>query len=279
MSSPGGTAPGHAISTVGRRPAPAAGEEKLSDGFNVFCTSTKGEFTIEIHPGWAPVGAARFLKLVAEGAFDGTVIYRVVRRGSEPEAVEFGYLKDPELRVKWQAAHALIDDPQIFADPNFHRGMISFAGGGPDTRSTDVFITFMTWNDNGTPRAPWETPFGIIDEAGLKVIGQFGGTGDLGNMPDMSLGYEALKTSNPDIDYLRQCNLVHAAPASLGRDMFGNARPAIHGVLATEALDADTLWRTLLVGLWPSVGLIGLLCVYLCWAFRPARRRLRRIPK
>ena len=54
---------------------------------------------------------------------------------------------------------------QIFSKPNFQRGMISFAGGGPDTRSTDVFITFMTGNANGTPRAPWETPFGIIDEA------------------------------------------------------------------------------------------------------------------
>ena len=55
---------------------------------------------------------------------------------------------------------------QIFSNPNFHRGMISFAGAGPNTRGTDVFITFMTGNANGTPRAPWETPFGIIDEEG-----------------------------------------------------------------------------------------------------------------
>ena len=71
--------------------------------------------------------------------------------------------------------------------------MISFAGGGPNTRGTDLFITFMTGNANGltpimsninyfflfalvytlcegNPGAPWETPFGIINETGLEAV-------------------------------------------------------------------------------------------------------------
>lgn len=28
-------------------------------------------------------------------------------------------------------------------------------------------------NANGTPRAPWETPFGIIDEEGLRAVTAF----------------------------------------------------------------------------------------------------------
>jgi len=207
------------LALPGGRKAPGPREEPQGPAVqNVQCTSTKGSFTIEMHPEWAPIGAERFLALVRDSAYDGTVIYRVVRRGKEraPEAVQFGFIRDEALRQKWRDLPNLQDDRQIFKNPNFHRGMISFAGGGPNTRSTDVFITFMTGNANGTPRAPWETPFGIIDEEGLRVIGAFGGTGDLkmlgGNAPDLGKGYEALKESHPDIDYLGKCTLVLANP-------------------------------------------------------------------
>ena len=64
-------------------------------------------------------------------------------------------------------------------------------------------------------QAPWEVPFGIIDDAGLEIVASFGGTGDLqqfgGNAPDMSKGYEALKQSHPNIDYLGACKLVPIA--------------------------------------------------------------------
>lgn len=177
----------------------------------------QGQFTIEMHPEWAPIGAERFLALVKDGAYDGAVIYRVVRRGKKrqiPEAVQFGFIKDVALRHKWSSRPSIQDDSQIFANPNFHRGMISFAGGGPNTRAIDVFITFMTGNANGTPRAPWETPFGIIDKNGLRTIEKFGGTGDIrmlgGDAPDLGKGYEALKISHPNIDYLGNCTLVPA---------------------------------------------------------------------
>ena len=58
-------------------------------------------------------------------------------------------------------------------------------------------------------------PFGVIDDAGLEIVASFGGTGDLqqfgGNAPDMSKGYEALKQSHPNIDYLGTCKLVPIA--------------------------------------------------------------------
>ena len=62
---------------------------------------------------------------------------------------------------------------------------------------------------------PWEVHFGVIDDAGLEIVASFGGTGDLqqfgGNAPDMSKGYEALKQSHPNIDYLGACKLVPIA--------------------------------------------------------------------
>lgn len=123
-----------------------------------------------MHPEWSPLGAERFTQIVADGGYfpecagktsldvsnrwtvvrphqykdpvtstpclwhaggyDGTVIYRVVK----DQAVQFGYLKDEALRKKWQHEKDLQDEPQVFRDPNFHRGMISFAGGGTVNR-------------------------------------------------------------------------------------------------------------------------------------------------
>jgi cyclophilin family peptidyl-prolyl cis-trans isomerase len=105
-----------------------------------------------MHPEWAPIGASRFMGLIRDGAFDGTAIYRVVKRGNnDTEAVQFGAIKDSVLRQKWETEPKLVDDPQIFSNPNFSRGMISFAGSGPNSRATHVFITFMTGNANGNP--------------------------------------------------------------------------------------------------------------------------------
>eukprot|EP00041_Stephanoeca_diplocostata_P004926 m.53569 g.53569 ORF g.53569 m.53569 type:complete len:350 (-) comp15451_c0_seq2:847-1896(-) len=196
---------------IAHRPAPEAGQEQAPPGTpNVHCESTKGSFTIEMHPEWSPLGAERFTQIVADGGYDGTVIYRVVK----DQAVQFGYLKDEALRKKWQQKKDLQDEPQVFRDPNFHRGMISFAGGGKNTRGTDVFITFMTGNANGNPRAPWETPFGIIDEEGMKAITSFTSEyGDFesfgGHAPQLGHGYASLKKTHPNIDYLGKCTLVY----------------------------------------------------------------------
>ena len=47
--------------------------------FDITGESSKGPFTIEMHPEWAPLGAKRFAALVEDSALDGTVIYRVVK--------------------------------------------------------------------------------------------------------------------------------------------------------------------------------------------------------
>eukprot|EP00566_Odontella_aurita_P017811 CAMPEP_0113582686 /NCGR_PEP_ID=MMETSP0015_2-20120614/32061_1 /TAXON_ID=2838 /ORGANISM="Odontella" /LENGTH=268 /DNA_ID=CAMNT_0000487403 /DNA_START=54 /DNA_END=859 /DNA_ORIENTATION=- /assembly_acc=CAM_ASM_000160 len=189
-----------------KRPGPEVGQENDDDIIDkVHCGSTKGNFTIEIHHNWCPLGAARFLDMVRDG---------VDNPAGEPEAIQFGFLKNETLRRKWSTGISPVkDDPQIFADPNFRRGMTSFAGSGPNSRGSDIFITFMTGNANGRDTAPWEVPFGIIAEDDLiNVIGKFGGSGDLpqfgGTAPDLSKGYEALKTSHPNIDYFHNCTVV-----------------------------------------------------------------------
>jgi cyclophilin family peptidyl-prolyl cis-trans isomerase len=165
-----------------------------------------------MHPEWAPLGAKQFYEAVKDGVYDDTVIYRVLKN----EAIQFGIPKDPEVKERWQKKPSIKDDPQIFRGPNWHRGMISFAGGGANTRGTDMFVAFNTWDANGTPGAPWETPIGIVDDEGLKAMLAFTAEyGDLaflgGNAPDLGKGYEALKKSHPNIDYLKKCKLVYPA--------------------------------------------------------------------
>lgn len=44
----------------------------------VVCTvqGGKGRVVMDVHPDWAPAGAARFLALVDDGYYDGTALFR-----------------------------------------------------------------------------------------------------------------------------------------------------------------------------------------------------------
>ena len=125
------------------------------------------------------------------------------------------------------ASAGLKDDPQdgphVPKNPNFRRGYISFAGGGRNSRSTDVFITFLTGNQNGQPGAPWEVPFGEVTEGIEHVMAFTDKYGDLpvfgGHCPDYGRlweeGYDFLAAEYPEIDYLGTCTLGEDEEPSL----------------------------------------------------------------
>lgn len=141
----------------------------------VVCGTTQGNFTLHIYPDWAPLGASRFLDLVEDGFFNGakgSPLFRVIK----DFLVQFGVAGDPEMDKKWLAKGNIPDDPRTLHG-TFERGMLSFAGGGKDSRSTQLFISYKdsTWLGN----SPWETPFGKVVE-GMEVVDRFyDGYGDL----------------------------------------------------------------------------------------------------
>lgn len=116
----------------------------------VRCETTKGPLVIEVRKDWAPQGAKRFLDLVADNFFTNIALYRCVK----DFLVQFGITDNP-AKKHWH--HKTIPD-----DPNqnlgIHTGYVSFAGRGPNTRSTQMFIAFRDLDFLG--KAPWETPFG-----------------------------------------------------------------------------------------------------------------------
>ncbi len=100
--------------------------------FKAVFKTTKGNFTIMAYKAWAPLGVARLYELIKSGYFDNNVIFRV-----QPEyVVQFGISNDTALYKFWDNK-PIPDEPLL--RPN-KKCVISFASGGPHTRSNQLFI-------------------------------------------------------------------------------------------------------------------------------------------
>ena len=183
----------------------------------VFCRSTKGDILIQVNPSWAPLGAARFLELVQAGFFSaagGIELFRTVKNF----IAQFGIAGDPAVHKLWISRGRIQDDPQwldMKEKQRFKKGMISFAGGGENSRLTEMFIALTDVRLGG---APHEVPFGQVIQGlgvldlwydGYGDIPQFGGHAPLqGQM--YSRGNEYLRAEFPSLDYITECRIVNS---------------------------------------------------------------------
>ncbi|KAF0811454.1 putative bifunctional phosphatase/peptidyl-prolyl cis-trans isomerase [Andreprevotia sp. IGB-42] len=185
----------------------AAKASKAPATVNVQCKTSKGDLDIVVEPAWAPLGAARFLQMVDDGYFKQVPLFRCVNNF----LCQLGALP-PRKDAKNYSPIA--DDTKQPALRNFKRGYLSFAGSGPNSRATHLFITLGDKIDSlGT--MSWETPFGYIAPASLgNTVGQFNtGYGDMppwGNGPDPQKieapdGAAYLKKNFPQLDYINSC--------------------------------------------------------------------------
>src|SRR5215467_2803345 len=85
---------------------PAALKAKAPDLFRVKFATTKGDFTVEVHRDWAPLGADRFYNLVKLGFFNDVAFFRVIKGFM----MQFGIAGDPAVARQWQPA-TIKDDP------------------------------------------------------------------------------------------------------------------------------------------------------------------------
>eukprot|EP00933_Yihiella_yeosuensis_P004767 TRINITY_DN109182_c0_g1_i1.p1 TRINITY_DN109182_c0_g1~~TRINITY_DN109182_c0_g1_i1.p1 ORF type:complete len:304 (-),score=29.46 TRINITY_DN109182_c0_g1_i1:86-997(-) len=95
-----------------------------------------GNFTIQVHPEWAPLGAARFAELMKVHFFNEARFFRVI----SGFMAQFGIPADPDVAGHWRAQR-IADDPVVVSN---RRGRVTFAMAGPDTRTTQLFINFKT---------------------------------------------------------------------------------------------------------------------------------------
>ncbi len=181
-------------------------EKAAPDSFLVAFNTSKGEFQAMVHRAWGPLAADRFYNLIRLEYFDGNSIFRVV-----PNYVaQFGIHNEEKVNRAWRR-FAIDDEPVKHSNL---KGTISFARGGPKTRTTQLFINL---NDNimldsmpvgGVVGYP---PFAKIVK-GIEVIDMFNSS--YGNEPSMHqdsisvAGRAFLDRHFPGLDYINSVRVV-----------------------------------------------------------------------
>ncbi len=132
---------------------------KAPDVYRVQFTTSKGDFVVEVHRDWAPLGADRFYNLAKNGFFDDASFFRVIKGFM----AQFGISSNPAINRAWQNAN-IKDDP---VKQSNKRGYLSFAATSqPNSRSTQIFINF---GDNAGLDSQGFAPFGNVVE-GMDVV-------------------------------------------------------------------------------------------------------------
>ncbi len=128
----------------------AATDTAVPDTFRVEFTTSAGPFEIEFVRAWSPAAVARVHELVGIGYWEGARIYRVNERYAQ-----FGYSGRPDLDAEWIRS-GVPDEPTRSSNV---RGTVSFARGGPGTRSA---ILFVNRSDNtDLDELPWNGVVGF----------------------------------------------------------------------------------------------------------------------
>tara|TARA_R110002111_G_scaffold115879_4_gene176915 strand:+ start:294 stop:1028 length:735 start_codon:yes stop_codon:yes gene_type:complete len=172
--------------------------------FKVKFTTTQGNVVIQVTREWAPLGADRFYNLVDNGFYDGVKFFRVI----DGFMAQFGINGNPEVSAVWR-------DQPINDDPNKvknSRGRITFAMAGPNTRTSQLFISF---GDNSFLDNQGFSPFGEVIE-GMEVIDAlYAGYGEgapRGNGPEQGRvqheGNPYLEAEFPRLDSLNTARIV-----------------------------------------------------------------------
>ena len=182
---------------------PAKLKEKSPESFKVKFETTKGNFTVEVTRSLSPNGADRFYNLVRSGYFKDVAFFRVI----PGFMCQFGIHGDPKISAAWRKAQ-IPDDPVKGSNT---RGAITFATGGPNTRTTQLFISF---GDNSRLDNSGFSPFGKVTE-GMDVVDRFySGYGDWpprGSGPEpakiQAQGNAYLEANFPRLDYIRKMTI------------------------------------------------------------------------
>ena len=180
-------------------------QTEAPEHFNVFISTTKGKFVLEIHKAWAPIGVNRFYNLVRLGYFDNSRFFRV-RKGY---ITQFGIPGSPSITQIWQN-QTIQDDPVRHSNL---KGTIAYAMTGPNTRTTQLFINYK---DNAHLDDQGFAPLGAVVK-GMDVVDQLyagydegagGGMrgGKQGKM--FSGGNEYLDKEFPKLDKLLRAEII-----------------------------------------------------------------------
>lgn len=177
---------------------PMAMNDTAPNVYRVKFETSKGDFTVEVTRAWAPLGADRFYNLVKDGFYDDARFFRVI----QGFMAQFGIHGDPQVSARWRTAR-IQDDPVKQSNT---RGMVTFAMGGPNTRTTQLFINF---GDNSRLDGQGFPPFGRV-VLGMDVVdkinSEYGETPNQGMIQQQGSAY--LTAQFPRLDYIKKATIV-----------------------------------------------------------------------
>jgi len=198
------TEPPNAASPQQQNPAPQTTQppsgaqpipKELPNVFKVKFETSVGDFVVEIHKDWAPIGVERFAELLREGFYNDARFFRVVPNF----VVQFGMAADPAVHAKW-ANKTIPDDP---VKQQNRAGTITFAKtNSPNSRTTQLFINLK---DNLPLDSMGFAPFGRVVE-GMDVVKRI--NAEYGEQPNQGMialrGNAYLQEQFPRLDYIKQ---------------------------------------------------------------------------
>lgn len=171
--------------------------EQAPASFKAEFATSAGDFVVEVTRDLSPHGADRFYNLVKNGFFDEQRFFRVV----PGFVVQFGINGDPQISAAWHEAN-IPDEPVQTTNA---RGTITFATGGPNTRTTQLFINYR---DNGRLDGMGFSPFGKVVE-GMEVVDKI--NSQYGEQPDQKKiqaeGNAYLTAKFPKLDYIEHARI------------------------------------------------------------------------
>lgn len=185
-------------------PADAKFAAVAPDSFDTELVTTKGVIVVRVVRAWSPNGADRFYALARSGFFSDVAFHRTIRNF----VAQFGISGDTMISRAW-ATRTIPDD--TVRVPN-KRGTMTFARGGPNSRSTQLFFNLV---DN-TPRLDTLNGFGfpplgriveglaVMDSLNWEYSGTRGGPQVAGPSQDSirRRGNEYLRRRFPRLDYI-----------------------------------------------------------------------------
>lgn len=181
--------------------------KQAPETFDAKFETTKGDFTAQFQRDWSPEAVDRVYQLIKSDFYTDIAVFRVV-----PDYVaQFGISND-SLQNRYWNTKPIPDEP--VKKQNIAR-TIAFARGGPETRTTQLFINL---SDN----SPRLDTLQYMDVAGFPVVGKITGGWEVitqlfdkyGNEPSLQqdsinrLGNAFLKNRYPELDYIKKVTIV-----------------------------------------------------------------------
>jgi peptidyl-prolyl cis-trans isomerase A (cyclophilin A) len=203
---PSGTAADPPVPTA---PADVSDSQPVAladETYQVKLETSRGDVIIEVHPDWAPRGAARFKELVEAKFYDDCRFFRVL----DGFMAQIGMNGDPKVNDKWRE-NRIKDDPVKKSNT---KGMVTFATSGKDSRTTQFFINY---GDNKGLDGQGFSPFGQVVK-GMDVIESlykdYGEGAPRGRGPSQGQigerGNEYLNKEFPKLDFIKTARIVGA---------------------------------------------------------------------